>query len=98
MGTAPVVIADYSPEWPVVFAVEREALANALRPLAVEIEHIGSTSVPGLGAKPIIDILLGARSLQQIESRIGQQAPRLSVCAGVRERASGTAVISIARP
>jgi GrpB-like predicted nucleotidyltransferase (UPF0157 family) len=72
MGIAPVVIAEYSAEWPVAFAAEREALIDAFRPLAVEIEHIGSTSVPGLGAKPTIDILLGSCSLQEIESRIGQ--------------------------
>lgn len=72
MGASPVVIADYSPEWPVIFAIERETLGSAFHPLPVEIEHIGSTSVPGLGAKAIIDILLGARSLEQIEARTGQ--------------------------
>lgn len=62
-------IDDYSPRWPEEFAVQRDALADAFAGIPVAIEHIGSTSVPGLCAKPIIDILLGAPSLQDIEQR-----------------------------
>jgi GrpB-like predicted nucleotidyltransferase (UPF0157 family) len=72
MSAAPVVIVDYSPEWPAHFAAERDAVAKVFSPSSVEIEHIGSTSVPGLGAKPIIDILLGAPTLQLIEEHIAQ--------------------------
>src|SRR5215217_165995 len=53
---APVVIAAYDPRWPACFARLRDRLAAALGPLAVRIEHIGSTAVPGLAAKPIIDL------------------------------------------
>src|SRR6266567_3992999 len=42
--------------WPAVFAQLRDHIANALRPLATRIEHVGSTAVPGLAAKPIIDL------------------------------------------
>ncbi|WP_197508364.1 GrpB family protein [Mycobacterium sp. E802] len=46
------------PAWPVRFAAEREAILTALGAKAVRVDHIGSTSVPGLAAKPIIDIQL----------------------------------------
>jgi GrpB-like predicted nucleotidyltransferase (UPF0157 family) len=49
----------YSPEWPAVFAREAERIQDALSPLAIEVHHTGSTSVPGLRAKPIIDITMG---------------------------------------
>lgn len=52
----PVVLAAYDPAWPETFAALREVYARALGSLAQAIEHVGSTSVPGLLAKPIIDI------------------------------------------
>jgi GrpB-like predicted nucleotidyltransferase (UPF0157 family) len=52
----PVVIAAYDPSWPATFQQLRDRLAAALGPLAVTIEHVGSTAVPGLAAKPIIDL------------------------------------------
>ncbi len=51
----PVEIADHRPEWTERFEIERAKIAEAL-PHAIAIEHVGSTSVPGLGAKPIVDI------------------------------------------
>lgn len=53
---SPIVIADYDPDWPVQFEKIRSQVAEQLGPVAVTIEHVGSTSVPGLAAKPIIDI------------------------------------------
>ena len=67
---AALVIAHYSPEWPREFERERAAIARLLAPLPMHIEHIGSTSVPGMPAKPIIDIMLGVPSLADIEARI----------------------------
>lgn len=52
----PVVIVPYDPAWPSTFAMLRERLAAALGDLAVGIEHVGSTAVPGLAAKPIVDV------------------------------------------
>jgi GrpB-like predicted nucleotidyltransferase (UPF0157 family) len=49
-------MAEYDPRWPTRFAELRDRLAAALGPLAVRIEHVGSTAVPGLAAKPIIDL------------------------------------------
>jgi len=65
-----VVIAPYSEEWPAQFAVVREELVLAFASQPVAVEHVGSTSVPGLAAKPIIDVLLGAASLGTVEAAI----------------------------
>jgi GrpB-like predicted nucleotidyltransferase (UPF0157 family) len=53
-----VVLADPDPAWPGLFAREAERIRAALGPRALEVEHVGSTSVPGLPAKPIVDVLL----------------------------------------
>jgi GrpB-like predicted nucleotidyltransferase (UPF0157 family) len=53
-----IVLAAADPSWPLLFAEERERLRSALADTAV-IEHIGSTSVPCLIAKPVLDILIG---------------------------------------
>jgi GrpB-like predicted nucleotidyltransferase (UPF0157 family) len=66
----PIEICPYSSKWPEWFATERELLEVVFSSADVQIEHIGSTAVPGLGAKPIIDILLGAPSLSLIKARI----------------------------
>lgn len=65
-----VEITAYSPLWPAVFEIERDRLVAIFGADAVLIEHIGSTAVPGLGAKPIIDILLGAPTLDVVERHI----------------------------
>ena len=53
-----IVIVDYDPGWPRRFQHERTRIARALGKRARIIEHIGSTAVPGLAAKPIIDVLV----------------------------------------
>ena len=53
-----VEIVDYRHDWPVRFESERRRLTDALGTTAVRIEHVGSTAVPGLAAKPILDILV----------------------------------------
>jgi len=59
-----IEIKDYNPAWLIRFAEQRERLADLLAPwLAAPIEHIGSTSVPGLRAKPIVDILAPVHNL-----------------------------------
>jgi len=61
--TAPILIAVYDSLWTEQFETLRPRIAPALGPLAAAIEHVGSTAVAGLAAKPIIDIdvLLGGR-------------------------------------
>lgn len=51
-------IVDYNSDWPNSFEMHAKIIASALGASALRIEHVGSTSVPGLGAKPIIDILV----------------------------------------
>jgi GrpB-like predicted nucleotidyltransferase (UPF0157 family) len=51
-----VRIVDYDPEWPLRFESERARIAATLGSAARRIEHVGSTAVPGLAAKPIVDI------------------------------------------
>ena len=53
-----IVIAGPDPAWPKRFEAERARIAGALGSRALLIEHVGSTSVPGLAAKPIIDVLV----------------------------------------
>jgi GrpB-like predicted nucleotidyltransferase (UPF0157 family) len=55
---AVITLVDYDPDWPRLFAREAERIRAILGDTALRIEHVGSTSVPGLLAKPIIDILL----------------------------------------
>lgn len=66
----PIEIVPYSALWPQWFTAERGVLASVFSSPDIQIEHIGSTAVPGLSAKPIVDILLGAPSLAAIEARI----------------------------
>jgi GrpB-like predicted nucleotidyltransferase (UPF0157 family) len=56
MNQQTIVIEDYDPSWPEQFEAIRAALQQVLGPLALRIDHIGSTSVPGLGAKDVIDV------------------------------------------
>lgn len=53
-----VVLADYDPAWPSWFDEEEEKIRERLGERARQVEHVGSTSVPGLAAKPVIDIAL----------------------------------------
>jgi GrpB-like predicted nucleotidyltransferase (UPF0157 family) len=53
-----IVVVDYDPAWPGRFRREEAKIRAALGEAALSVEHIGSTSVPGLAAKPIVDILL----------------------------------------
>lgn len=66
----PVQLSRYQPEWPAQFLKERERIQRTLSPLANSIEHIGSTSIPGMTAKPILDILVGLHSFRPDPSLI----------------------------
>ncbi|MFZ1022737.1 MAG: GrpB family protein [Thermoplasmata archaeon] len=69
---APVLLVDYDPAWPQHFVREARRIRIALGARALQIEHVGSTSVPGLMAKPIIDILLVVASSADEPSYIPQ--------------------------
>lgn len=55
---APITLVEYDPHWPELFDREENRIRAALGNKALQVEHVGSTSVPGLCAKPIIDMLL----------------------------------------
>ena len=55
---APISLAEYHPGWPGLFTLEARRIQAVLGETALRVEHVGSTSVPGLAAKPVIDILV----------------------------------------
>src|ERR1700716_3056224 len=57
-GVGSIVVSDYDPNWPTFFKQERTRIKNALGSFALAVEHVGSTAVPGLPSKPIIDLLI----------------------------------------
>lgn len=65
-GRPVVFVAGYDPGWPLRFAELGGRLRQALGPVALRIDHIGSTSVPGLAAKPVIDIQVSVGGLEPV--------------------------------
>lgn len=61
----PVVIVDYDPEWPKLYEIERKLIHGLLGDIIFAIEHVGSTAVPGLAAKPIVDIMIGVQDVEK---------------------------------
>lgn len=62
-----IELVDYDPDWPRQFDQERQRILAEIGELVIEIEHIGSTAVPGLAAKPVIDIMIGVDSLARAD-------------------------------
>ena len=68
MNMRKIEVIEYDPSWPVAFEAERGLLRGTLGDVAIEIHHIGSTAVPGLAAKPIIDILVEVSDLEALDA------------------------------
>lgn len=68
-----VRVVSHDPNWPARFEIERGRIAGALGDIVAALHHIGSTAVPGIPAKPIIDILLEVSDLGELDRR----APRM---------------------
>jgi GrpB-like predicted nucleotidyltransferase (UPF0157 family) len=66
----PVYVVSYDPRWPSLFVLERSRVGAAVGPYAEAIEHVGSTAVPALNAKPVIDLMVGVRDVQSAGSCI----------------------------
>jgi GrpB-like predicted nucleotidyltransferase (UPF0157 family) len=66
-----IVVVDYDPAWPALFEHVKARVHAALGAIALTIEHIGSTSVPGLAAKPIIDVLVVVSDVEAESSFLG---------------------------
>ena len=77
---APIELETYNSQWPSLFEQEAASLTELLNPWLVgSIEHVGSTAVPGLPAKPVIDIMAPVLSLQQAHPAINA-LPALGYC------------------
>ena len=63
-----ITVVNYNPEWPSKYARERDSITGILKDNCISVYHIGSTSVPGLAAKPIIDIMAVVRSLERADT------------------------------
>jgi len=63
-----IEVVPYDPHWPRAFEIERDRIQAALGTLALRIDHNGSTAVPGLSAKPIIDIQISIAHLEPIDA------------------------------
>jgi GrpB-like predicted nucleotidyltransferase (UPF0157 family) len=78
MNTQPIVV-EYDPTWAIEFSALSAVLANALGPLALAIYHVGSTSIPGMCAKPILDVDIelapdaGIEAASQVLASLGYQ-------------------------
>lgn len=64
----PIIVVAYSPEWPVRFRDLAARLRQSLGDVALRIDHIGSTAVPGLAAKPIIDVQVSVASFEPLDA------------------------------
>ncbi|MDP9455807.1 MAG: GrpB family protein [Actinomycetota bacterium] len=67
----PVYVVPYDPRWPGLFEIERARVEAVVGGLVEAMEHIGSTAVPGLDAKPVVDLMAGVRSLRDADRCIG---------------------------
>lgn len=65
-----VTILNYQDHWPKQYQLEYEIIQSALPHLAVKIEHIGSTAIPGMSAKPVIDVLVGVHSSSELDKTV----------------------------
>jgi GrpB-like predicted nucleotidyltransferase (UPF0157 family)/chloramphenicol 3-O-phosphotransferase len=68
--TTPVIVCDYDEAWPKLFRQIAAPVRNALSDILVAIEHVGSTAVPGLAAKPVIDVDVVVPSAEQVPEAI----------------------------
>lgn len=64
-----ITLVPYNTNWPREFECEKERLQRALGDIVMKIEHIGSTAIPGIAAKPVIDILMGVKDINQVNSK-----------------------------
>jgi GrpB-like predicted nucleotidyltransferase (UPF0157 family) len=62
-----VRVDDYDPEWSALFVMEVSRIARTCDGLDLDVEHVGSTAVPGLCAKPVVDLLVGRRPTTDVE-------------------------------
>lgn len=67
-----VTVVDYDANWPLLYQRERQKIADVLQGNCIALYHIGSTSVPGLAAKPVIDIMAAVKSLEKTDEKAAE--------------------------
>jgi GrpB-like predicted nucleotidyltransferase (UPF0157 family) len=67
MNMDTVVLLKHDPNWVFLYEIEKQRLLDASIDLSLKIEHIGSTSIPNIFAKPVIDIIIGTKTSQDID-------------------------------
>lgn len=62
-----VEVVSYNPNWKKMYKEESEKIKNILNDIIIDIHHIGSTSIPGIKAKPVIDILVEVKNIEVVD-------------------------------
>jgi GrpB-like predicted nucleotidyltransferase (UPF0157 family) len=65
-----IELVEYNPQWPAVFQAESERIRAACGPALAAVEHIGSTALPGVAAKPVLDLMLGVERLEDADELV----------------------------
>ena len=65
-----IELTEYNPEWPAAFTAESERIRASCGPALMAIEHIGSTALPGIAAKPVLDLMLGVVRLEDADELV----------------------------
>ncbi len=68
----PITIVNFDSEWPKLYELEKQRVEQALHTLAPRIEHFGSTAVPGMSGKPIVDLLVGVENLASASMHVSE--------------------------
>lgn len=92
-----LMLTDYDSRWPLLFQRERQRMRTCLGNRAVSIEHVGSSSVPNLGGRPEIDILVGARTTDDV-ARCADLLTGLGYVSTSHERSGADGWNLMARP
>lgn len=69
-----VTVVEYNNDWPAMFAAEADLIRRILGGNCVAVHHIGSTSVPGLAAKPVIDIMPVVKNIEEVDGSASEFA------------------------
>lgn len=87
-----IALVPYDASWPDIFAAERDRLMSMFAEELIEVQHIGSTAVPGLQAKPVIDILAGVQSMAVADALVKRLC-----CSGYTTSAEFNATLPLRR-
>lgn len=93
-----VVLVPYKKAWQVLFEKEKELLEKQIGNFLADIQHIGSTSIPGINAKPILDIAIGVMSLKEAHKFLVARMQRLGYELRPRENANAYELLFVKGP